>query len=306
MAGLRVLVAVAQADGVLAPEERSALEGSLSGLELGTTVDALFAEKVDLKGALAQIKSTDARQQTYESAVAMASADGTTDANERKVLEEIRNAFGLAEKKDLLARFGAEAKDTILPSNIAPISDPAMREKEIKEDMLKYSVFAGMLGVFPIPGIALATDLAAIGLQVKMIRDIGQYYGFKVGAEAAKSLMTGFVGSTGVRIAVNNLAKFVPGWGSALGALSNFAATWAIGRVADEYFASGMKLEGAVLKEAYKKALVDGKKLFGMHKDSVMTKKAESDKTMESLNADLSAGKLTQEEYNRKVSELMK
>ena len=106
----------------------------------------------------------------------------------------------------------------MLPSSIQPVSDPVLRATEIKSDVLKYSVLSGALGAFPIPGLAIATDLAVVGLQVKLVRDIGQRWGHKVDKQAAASLLGGLGLGTGARIAVSNLAKLIPVWGSVVGA----------------------------------------------------------------------------------------
>src|SRR6476659_6355828 len=72
-----------------------------------------------------------------------------------------------------------------------------------------------------------------------MVRDIGQYWGHPLDRSAAKTMLYGMGLGTGARLAVNNLAKLLPGWGSAVGATTSFASTFALGKVIDKMFASG-------------------------------------------------------------------
>jgi uncharacterized protein (DUF697 family) len=213
-------------------------------------------------------------------------------------------ALGVAkEQQTLLGRLFAETKDTVLLSNIKPIADPARRSAEIREDALKYAILSAILGAFPIPGVAIATDLAAVALQVKLVRDIGQYHGHKVDAKAAKTLLAGLGLGTGARIAVTNLVKLVPGWGSAVGAASSFAATYAVGRVMDGYFTRGAG-DTSSLKDEFKAAEKEGKKAYKESKDVISAKEAEAKAKLDALNAEYKAGAIDQATYEKRAAEL--
>lgn len=308
IASLRVLVAIAKADGTLHPQERAALESAIFDLTLpaGTTLESLLAEKMDFLALLDRIQSKDAREQLYQSAYALAHADGDYAPAEKRLVEHIAAKYQIGkEQVSFTSRLFAEAKDTVLPSNIQPITDPARRAAEIKEDVTKYSVFAAVLGAFPIPGVAIATDLAAVAVQVKMVRDIGQYYGHTIDKEAAKTLLASLGIGTGARIAVTNLAKFVPMWGSVFGAGASYAATWALGKIAVHYFDGGMKSDIASLRVAMKAAEKEGKEAFNKSKSAIAAKEKEHKAKLEALNADFKAGKLTQAEYEAKVASLV-
>ena len=307
LAGLKVLVAVAKADGRIDPEERRSLEDAFAGVNLpaSVTLDGLLAGEVDLGAEVARITDPAARDAIFNAAYTLAHADGHASAPELAALDRVREGFRIPkDRATLLGRVFGEARDTVLPSNIAPVTDPARRQAEIREDVLKYSVFTAILGAFPVPGFAIATDLAVVGLQVKMIRDVGQYWGHKVDDRAAKSLLYGLGLGTGARIAVTNIAKLVPVFGSAFGAAASFASTWALGRVADQYFAGGGKAEIATLRDAFRSAEKEGRQEFEARRKDVDAKKQSSAATLERLNADVRAGTITQAEYERQVAEL--
>jgi len=307
VASLRLLVLVAKADGKLAAEERSALESSLQNITLpkGVTLENLLNEETNLDFQLKQIAGAEAQEACYTSAYAMAYADGECSPQEQKMLDHVKNTYKLSdEKTSILGRLFSEAKDTMLPSNIKLVADPEKRKAEIKEDTLKYSILSAVLGAFPVPGLAIVTDLAVIGVQIKLIRDIGQYYGHQIDKAAAKSLLLGVGVGAGARIAVNNLAKFIPIFGSAVGATTSFASTWAVGKMAVSYFENGCKADFATLKKAFSEGQKEGKSAYAENKASIDAKAKEKQDKIKVLSEQRRSGKISQEEYEQQVDSL--
>src|SRR4051812_27428471 len=94
LASLKILVAMARADGVVHTDERRSLAAALESLELprGVTVDALLGEDVDVEAELRQLTSPEAREQIFRSAYFMAFADGTCTKDEQLLLDRIAEA----------------------------------------------------------------------------------------------------------------------------------------------------------------------------------------------------------------------
>lgn len=302
---LRALVAVAKADGKITAEERAALDTAIGSLPEPGDLQRYLDEDPDFDKLLGEIRSAEAREQLWQSAYGMIHADGTASPEEQELLDKIRTSFQIDEAKvSTTKRLFEETKDTLLPSNIEAISDPVKRQKEIDQDVLKYSVLSAVLGAFPVPGIAIATDLAIVGLQVKLVRDIGQYWGHKVGKDAVKSLLAGLGLGTGARIAVSNLAKLVPIWGSAFGAATAFATTWALGKIANRYFESGQKADLAQLKKEMKGMEKEGKEAYARQKESIEHKRKATSEKLAALNEQRKAGTISQAEYEKQVAAL--
>lgn len=302
---LRALVAVAKADGRITDDELAALVSTLGALPGSNDLAPYLEEKVDFDQLLAEITTPQAREQLWQSAYGMVHADGKATPEEQKLLDRMRTTFQLDDAKvSTTQRVFEEAKDTLLPSNIEPITDPAKRQKEVDQDVLKYSVLSAVLGAFPVPGVAIATDLAIVALQVKLVRDIGQYWGHKVDKEAAKTLLAGLGLGTGARIAVSNLAKLVPVWGSAFGATTAFATTWALGKIANRYFEGGQKVNVADLKKELKVMEKEGKDAYAQQKDAIERKREEAAAKLTALGEQRKAGTISQADYERQVAEL--
>lgn len=313
LACLRVLVAIARADGTVHNDERKSLAAALESLELpgGATVDSLLAEKPDLEAELAQVTSVDAREQLYRSAYFMAYADGTCTKEEQAMLDRIADATG-ADRNSLAGLFvgvgaGNDGADDAPRGSLfdvpAAITDPVERAGKITSHVLKYSAVTAVLGAFPVPGLAIATDLAVIALQLKMVRDVGGLWGQAVDAKRARSILYSLGLGTGARLAVSNLAKFVPGWGSVFGAATSFASTYALGKIIDKFFSSGGDAIEA-LKDEFEIAKKEGKQVYAEQKDAIVESQRSVGPALDALAADLKAGKITQAEFDTKVAAL--
>ncbi|MDP2306941.1 MAG: TerB family tellurite resistance protein [Pseudomonadota bacterium] len=306
LAGVRVLVCVARADGVLLDVERIALEAALTAFHSASpqdipSLDTLLAEHISLEDELAHLHTPEARQQVHDAAWMVAHADGVASREELALLERILPPGG---EMSLVAQVLGETKDTIFLSNIEPIWDPEQREIEVREDVVKYAVLCAGLGALPMPGVTIVTDLVVVGLQVKMVRDIGQYWGHTIDREAARSLLGSAAGSVALRVAVTNLARLVPGWGSVFGGVTSFASTVAIGRMAEAYFSTGGQMSTEEMREVYENKLAEAKQSYAEHADVVNARREANKPAVVALNAELAAGRISAAQYEDQLGAL--
>lgn len=307
LTSLRVLVCVAKADGMLHVDERRTLAAALESVPLpeGMTLEALLGESNDLDDLLGELESRDARAEIYRSAFSMANADGSCSPEEQAVLDRIREYLRLtAEDTTSIQRLFHDSGEGDLTSAKKAIEDPAARDEAIRKETLKCAVVSAVLGAFPVPGLAIATDLAVVGLQVTLVRDVGQFWGRTIDRQDAKKLLYGLGVGTGARLAVSNLAKLLPGWGSLVGAATSFASTYALGGVMNKFFASE---EGDIeaLTAEFKAAEKEGKKVYKESKGEIDAKAAAAKTKLDALNAELESGALTQAEYERRAAEIV-
>jgi uncharacterized protein (DUF697 family) len=307
VASLKVLACIAKADNAITAEERSVLDEAVKNAKLpgNLTPQTLLDGTYDFDALLREITSQEGRDATFSSAFAMAYADRDCHPSEQALLDKIEKAFVVPkEKKGMFNRLFEEARDTVSLTSITPIADPKKRQGEINEDVLKYSILSAVLGLNPIPIVSIATDVAVVGLQAKMFRDIGQYWGRETSKDTARQIMGGVGVGTGARIAVNNLAKFLPGVGSVVAATTNFASTWALGKVANQYWESGGKADMKMLKELFVRSKEEGKSAYKQHKAEIEAKQKANKADLDTLAAEYKAGRITQQDYERRVLEL--
>ncbi len=132
--------------------------------------------------------------------------------------------------------------------------DRRLRAEQIVKDYVPLAVGAGMI---PLPG----ADLAAIGgLQLKVLASLAALYEISFSKSQARLIVTSLLGSVGstvlVGAALGSVAKFVPIFGTLVGAASMPVAggviTRALGRLAIDHFEAGGNLETFDLDVAQK------------------------------------------------------
>ena len=151
-----------------------------------------------------------------------------------------------------------------------PDALPALqtRDKEAMAIFYKNMMWSGGVGVLPFPIFDL---LAITGVQVKMIKELADFYGVEFRKDLAKSIVMGLVGSlsggvlAGIGAAVS--MKFVPVVGNLLAfvALPTASAgiTYAVGKVFIQHFEAGgtmLDLEPAKVKEYFRQQFEEGRK----------------------------------------------
>ena len=300
LAGFRLLVAIAKADGRIEPAEVEALKDAFG--EHAALVDELLAQDIDVSGEIAKLKTDEERERVYRSGFALAYVDEHMAHDEVNILEAI---WPDHPEDSLLEEVLGEVKDTLLPAGIMPIADPAKRQDEIEHDTLKYAIISAVVGAMPIPGVAIIADAAVIAIQVKLVRDIGQYWGHTIDGPAAKSLLATAAGGLGVRLAVTNLFRFIPGWGAVMAAGTSFASTYAIGRVANTYFAGGQDLDPDAMRDLFKKAKAEGDQVYKDRKSEIDTIEEQNAEQLGSLRQQVADHRMSSADFERAVLETL-
>ena len=136
----------------------------------------------------------------------------------------------------------AASPDSMKPSSsrVKAADDRSSSATKVVE---RFSFWSGVAGLLPIPFV----DLAAVAaVQIQMLRLISRIYDVPFSENRGKALVAGIFGtvipvSTGVGMA--SAVKTIPIAGTAIGALVTpalaVAATYAIGKVFIQHFASG-------------------------------------------------------------------
>jgi hypothetical protein len=89
-----------------------------------------------------------------------------------------------------------------------------------------------------------------------------------------------------------------------VGAMTSFAATYALGQIAIRYFDSGMKADLGLLSRLYKQEQQHGKEIYAESKEAIAAKERLAKAQLQQITADLSEGRITQEEYIRRAADL--
>lgn len=311
-ASLQLLVQMAKADGKITPAELDSLTDAVDSLPLpaGMTLDSLLLQEVAIDELLAQITSETARALLYQSLHTMAYIDGEFSPEERELLEKVSSSFTssmVIGKQAWLSELETKSQlgGRSIAQHLQQIADPQQRRHTVDKLTTDMCLINGVLGAFPIVGVAIAFDLLVYWNQVELCQAIGEVWGYSRTRADLKKALLETLGITGVRIAVSNLCKFIPVVGMVVGGTTAFASTWAIGRVADQYFASGCTLDQGRLKAIFRDANQEGKQLYQTKSAEINAKKQAIDPQVQSLSQQLAEGKITQAEYQAQLQELI-
>src|SRR6185295_4472001 len=284
---LTIALMAALADGTNDDRERAALK-SLAGrlgegrIDLTDVYDDVLVRKVSLADAVRPLTTPEARRQAYETAVAVADADGGHSPAEGAFLRDLAAALGvpaqeaqghLAQADAVVAAAGVASASGAEPVRPVPgrvMPDVAALDKQI----VSASVTNAALELLP----ESLASMAILPLQVRLVYQIGKAYGYELDQGHIKE----FIATLGVGLTGQYLEQFgrkllggllgavLGGVGRGVGrqAASSgmaFATTWAIGQLAKQYYGGGRTLDAARLKAAFAPLLEQGQGLIGKY-----------------------------------------
>jgi len=284
---LTVALMAALADGAKDERERAALK-SLAGrlgegrIDLTDVYDDVLVRKISIADAVRPLSTPEARRQAYETAVAVADADGVHSPAEGGLLRDLAAALGLpaqeaqgyvAQADAVAAAAGVAGASGSEP--IGPVAGHVMPDSAaIDRQIVNASVTNAALELLP----ESLASMAILPLQVRLVYQIGKAYGYELDQGHIKE----FIATLGVGLTGQYLEQFgrkllggllgtvLGGMGRAVGHQSAssgmaFATTWALGQLAKQYYGGGRALDVGKLKAAFAPLLEQGQGLIGRY-----------------------------------------
>lgn len=295
-----ICLLAAYADGDKHDREREQIRQVAQGLTQGQQINlpGLYQEvlmrRVRLDDVVTMLASVEARQLAYEMAVCICEADGQTSMQEQTFLEGLRNMLGQAPaaftaQADTLAAAplgtAAPAQPHIaiadqavphpttsdaLPDIAAQQRPGQLSEADMDRKILDAAVLNGAIELLP----ENLSTLAIIPLQMRLVYQIGQSYGYELDRSHIKDMLatlgvgltSQYLEQAGRKLLGSLLGNAGKGLLGGLGrqAISSgmsFAATYALGHVANQYYAGGRVLSTQMLRDAYQRVIADGRQL---------------------------------------------
>ncbi len=284
---LTIALMAAVADGANDDRERAALKSLAARLaegriDLTDVYDDVLVRKISIADAVRPLTTPDARRQAYETAVAVADADGAHSPAEGAFLRDLAAALGLPaeEAQGYVAQADAvaAAAGVVAGSGAEPVRqvqgqvlpDVAALDKQI----VSASVTNAALELLP----ESLASMAILPLQVRLVYQIGKAHGYELDQGHIKE----FIATLGVGLTGQYLEQFgrkllggllgavLGGVGRGVGRQTAssgmaFATTWALGQLAKQYYGGGRMLDAAKLKAAFAPLLDQGQGLIGRY-----------------------------------------
>ncbi len=257
-----ISVFAALADGDKSEIERSCVRDLAEELELtdaGSTARQVFLGKTTLDQAISTLEGSTQKQLAYEMALAVCEISGDISPLEREFLNELKSRLQLGGTE--AAEAEREVQETVHEPLALAVTPPALPKGSDNHPMiLRYSILNGALELLP---ESMAT-MAIIPLQMKMVYRIGKTHGVEldsghireflatIGLGMGSQMLEGFA-----RKLFGKLGKSVGGKiagrvaNQAAGSAMSFASTYAIGHLAETYYAGGRKLGTASMKATF-------------------------------------------------------
>ncbi len=271
-----IALSAAFCDGSKTDAERGALRVLMEELEVPNAsglVTRVLLKKAPLAETVAALASPDSRALAYEMAVSIVEADGHRNDAEARFLATLSGLLQLpASQAAQPLKIADEIADAAaLPPVIAATSPtPPPRaaagapDPALDGTIRNTAILAGALELLP---QSVAT-LGVLPLQTHLVYRIGKHYGYALDAGHVKE----FIGVLGLGLtsqAFEGLArKFLGGLikkagGGLAGGLAKaatgpaltFATTYAMGQLAQRYYAGGRTLSALQLKESFQQLL---------------------------------------------------
>jgi uncharacterized protein (DUF697 family)/tellurite resistance protein len=311
---LTIALMAAFADGMKDERERAAVKrvAEALGPDAGFDLPGLYRDVLLARPELAQVaaglQSDGARQLAYEMAVGVCDADGSQGPAEREFLQRLAAALGISSASAATTSSQADAIAEAVDAEQAPQSGaaggaavgaaaagatagtltgrPSIPDAEMDKLIINASVTNAALELLP----ETLASMAIIPLQVRLVYRIGKSYGYPMDSSNAKD----FIATLGVGLTGQYLEQFgrkllgglLGGVGGGLGRTlgrqaassgMSFATTYALGRVAQRYYAGGRTLDTAALKQTFTDLLGEARSLAPRYRDAIEQKAATID-----------------------------
>jgi uncharacterized protein (DUF697 family)/uncharacterized tellurite resistance protein B-like protein len=281
---LTVALMAAFADGLKDERERDTVRqlaetlGAEGSIDLPAWYRDVLLSKPDLAEVVKPLDTPGLRQYAYEMAVGVVNADGAQNSAEAAFLAQLARLLDLPEAASSsmaqqASAVAAAAEEPASPAAAvaAAVAAPAaatgtvlgkasISDAEMDKTILTASITNAALELLP-ESIA---SMAIIPLQMRLVYRIGKSYGYEMDSSHARD----FIATLGVGLTSQYVEQFgrkllgglLGGLGGGIGrtvgrqAASSgltFATTYAMGRVAQRYYAGGRTLDSASLKETF-------------------------------------------------------
>jgi len=252
---IAIAMLAARADGRTDSAEQAAVEAVVA--KMGSPDVSKLAEQVAGGGLrvadlAARLSDDEARHTAYDGALAICNADGPANPAEQAFLDELRGALDLEPV-------------------VAEVHTGSPPPGALDDVILQQAMLTGALEILP----DRLANIAILPLQLRMVYQIGQHHGQRLDVNQVKDLAATLglgVAAQGVEGLVMDLVGGVTrgllgglvGGATrvASGAAITFAATYALGHVADQYYAQGRRLSREDLAALFARFKADAATLY--------------------------------------------
>ena len=268
---IAISILAARADGSVDSAEQRAVDAVVARMgnpDVASLVQQVAAGQLRVGDLASRLSDDEARRVAYESALTVISADGSANAAEQAFLDELRAALGFSDADVADATRIAGSMAQVPVAAAYPGEPPA---GQVDEFILRQAILTGAIEILP----DRLANIAVLPLQLRMVYQIGQRHGQKLDINQVKDLAA----TLGLGAAAQSLEglvmRLVGGLTGGLlggiaggatrvaaGAVITFTATYALGHVAEQYYAQGRRLSADDLRALFARFQGEAKTIY--------------------------------------------
>lgn len=268
---IAIAMMAARADGSMDSAEQRAVEAVVARTgnpDVTRLAQQVATGQLRVADLASRLSDRETRRIAYEGALAIVNANGSANASEQAFLKELQAALRLsdAEVADVTRTAGALAD---VP--VAEVHTGAPPAGPLDEFILQQAILTGAIEVLP----DRLANIAILPLQLRMVYQIGQRHGQKLDVNQVKDLAATFGLGAAAQSLEGVAMKLIGGLAGGLlggmvggatriatGAVITFSATYALGHVAEQYYAQGRRLNAADLRALFTRFQDEAKTIY--------------------------------------------
>jgi uncharacterized protein (DUF697 family)/tellurite resistance protein len=268
---IAIAMMAARADGSVDSAEQRAVEAVVARTgnpDVTRLAQQVAAGQLRVADVASRLSDRETRLIAYEGALAIVNANGSANPAEQAFLKELQAALRLsdAEIADATRTAGALAD---VP--VAEVHTGAPPAGPLDEFILQQAILTGAIEILP----DRLANIAILPLQLRMVYQIGQRHGQKLDINQVKDLAATFGLGAAAQSLEGVAMKLIGGLAGGLlggmvggatriatGAVITFSATYALGHVAEQYYAQGRRLNAADLKALFTRFQGEAKTIY--------------------------------------------
>ena len=275
---IAIAILAARADGSVDSAEQRAIDAVVARTgspDITSLAQQVAAGQLRVADLASRLSDDEARRVAYEGALAIINADGSANASEQAFLNELRTTLGFSDADVADATRMAVAMANAPVAEVHALEPPA---GPVEEFILQQAILTGAIEILP----DRLANIAILPLQLRMVYQIGQRHGQKLDINQVKDLAATF----GLGAAAQSLEivamRLIGGLAGGLlggmvagvtriatGAIITFSATYALGHVAEQYYAQGRRLSAADSRALFVRFQGEAKTIYPRVQDQI-------------------------------------
>ncbi len=277
---IAIAMMAARADGSSGSAEEQAVQAVVDRVgspDVSRLAQQVAGGQLRVADLASKLPDDEARHTAYEGALAICRSDGVINAGEQAFLEELRAALGLHPDE---AAAAGRAAGALADAPVAEVHAGVPPAGPLDDFILNQAIITGAIEILP----DRLANLAILPLQLRLVYQIGQRHGQKLDVNQVKDLAATLGLGAAAQGVEGVVMKLVGGLAGGLlgglvggatrvatGAVITFAATYALGHTADQYYQQGRRLSAADLKALFGRFQEDAKTVYPKVEERIRT-----------------------------------